>query len=271
MTLPTGSRLAIAELVFYLPALVLSILVNLRHGFRRENGWFYLVLLAVIRLVGNSMEIAANSENSVNLFVGAAVLNGVGLSPLLLAMAAMLKRVNKDLLSEPLSRILNLVRIPILVALILTAYGGSQLYGEASPSQYQTGQNIARAGIIILLVAFGLLVLITAFSFSHLRQIRSGESVMLYAVALSTPFILVRLIYSACVYFDTQSKTFNLLGGNIWVRAFMTVLEEWIAVMLYIAAGLMAPKIARGEVKRAEMSSSGYDQERGTGQAAPPY
>lgn len=262
MTLPSGSRLAIAELVFYLPALALSVYVNIRHGFRRQLGWFYLILLSVIRLVGNSMEIAANSEKSINLFVGAAVLNGVGLSPLLLAMTALLRRVNKDLLHGPLERILRLVTIPILVALVLTAYGGSQLYGQSSPSDYKNGENIARAGIIVLLVAFGLLVLIAVFSFSHLRQIRAGESVMLYAVVISVPFILIRLIYSALVYFDTHSKTFNLTGGSIWARAFMSVLEEWVTVILYISAGILAPKVDQTQEQSTGMTSSGRDQER---------
>ncbi|KAI4175763.1 MAG: hypothetical protein LQ343_001376 [Gyalolechia ehrenbergii] len=255
MTLPSSSRLATAELIFYVLALALSIAVNVRHGFRLQLGWFFLVLLSMVRVVGNSMEIAAKSKNSINLFVGAAVLNSVGLSPLLLAMTAMLKRVNKDLLHGHLERILYWVRIPILVALILTAYGGSRLYGEASPSDYKGGEGIARAGIIIMFVAFGLLVLITVLSFSHLRQLRSGESVMLYVVAISIPFILVRLTYSALMYFDTNSKTFNLKGGNIRARAFRAVPEEWITVMLYISAGILAPKLVSksGEGDKSEL------------------
>ncbi|KAI4178181.1 MAG: hypothetical protein L6R41_008513 [Letrouitia leprolyta] len=271
MALPSGSRLAVAELVFYVPALALSVYVNVRHGFRRQLGWFYLILLSVIRLVGNSMEVAANSKNSINLFVGAAVLNGVGLSPLLLAMLAMLKRVNKDLLHGPLERVIRLITIPILVAVILTAYGGSQLYGESSPSEYKNGENIARAGIVILLLAFGLLVLITVFSFSHLRQIRAGDSIMLYAVAISIPFILIRLIYSALVYFDTHSKTFNLTGGSIWARAFMSVLEEWVTMILYIYAGIVAPKLDRSQEGTIEMSSLAHDHEREMKNKSPPY
>ncbi|KAI4133147.1 MAG: hypothetical protein LQ338_000412 [Usnochroma carphineum] len=263
MTLPDASRLAIAQLVFYLPALTLSILVNLRHGFRRELGWFYLVLLAVIRLIGNSMEIAAYSERNIHLFIGAAVLNGVGLTPLLLAMTAMLQRVNKDLLQGPLAWILRFIKFPILVALILTAYGGSQLYGNSSSSDYQQGQNIARAGIIILLVTFGLLILITAVTYSHLQRIRSGEAIMLYAATASIPFILIRLIYSALVYFLTHSAAFSLTGRLILPRVFMSVCAEWITVMLYIAAGLMASQIARGEAKAPKMSASTYDQESG--------
>lgn len=71
MGLPDGSRLAIAELLFYLPAFVISIIVNVRHGFRCELGWLYLILLSLIRIIGNSMEIAGHSENNINLFIGA--------------------------------------------------------------------------------------------------------------------------------------------------------------------------------------------------------
>lgn len=42
---------------------------------------------------------------------------------------------------------------------------------------------------------------------------------MLYAATASTHFVLFRLIYSALVYFDTHSKTFNIAGGNVWARA----------------------------------------------------
>lgn len=177
-------------------------------------------------------------------------------------MAAILKCINKDILQGLLDRLLNLVRIPIVVALILSAYGGSQLYGNSSPSDYKQGENIARAGIITLLMAFGFLVLITAATFSHSRQIRAGESIMLYAVAASIPFILIRLTYSALGYFDTHNKTFNLAGGSIWARAFMSVVEEWITVILYIAAGLMAPKAVRGKTKGPEMGVPDHDQER---------
>ncbi|KAI4141906.1 MAG: hypothetical protein L6R39_005137 [Caloplaca ligustica] len=269
MALPDGSRLAIAQLVFYLPALVLSIVVNLRHGFRRELGWFFLILVAVVRLIGNSMEIAGNSERNIRLLIGAAVLNGVGLSPLLLAMVALLKRVNKDLLRGTLVTVLNLARLPILVALILTAYGSSQLYGQASPSTYKSGEDIARAGIIILLVTFGLMVLITATTYMHLRHIRFGENTILYAVTASIPFLLLWLIYSTLVYFDTHNNTFGLTRGNIWARSFMSVLPEWITVMLYIAGGLVAPDVASKEVKDPEMSASGYNPESGPRAARP--
>lgn len=186
-------------------------------------------------------------------------------------MLAMLERLNGNLLQGPLHRILKLLRVPIVVALILTAYGGSQLYGQTSPSDYKQGEHLARAGIILMLVTFAAMTLITAVTYSRLQQIRTGEIILLYAATVSIPFILIRLIYSALVYLDTHSKTFNITGGNIWARALMAVLTEWITVILYTAAGLMAPKIAGGEVKGLEMGVSGLHRESETNAAPPRY
>ncbi|KAL8897941.1 MAG: hypothetical protein Q9207_006949 [Kuettlingeria erythrocarpa] len=186
-------------------------------------------------------------------------------------MLAMLKRVNGNPLQKPLDRILKLLKVPIVVALILIAYGGSKLYGETSPSDYKQGEHLARAGIILMLVTFAVMTLITAVTYSRIQQIRTGEVILLYAATASIPIILIRLIYSALVYLGTHSKTFNLTGGNIWARALMAVLTEWITVVLYIAAALMAPKIAGGEVKGLEMGVSGLHRESETNAASSPY
>ena len=86
-------KLAIAELVFYVPALFLAIIVTSRHGFSKSFGWVYLVMLALIRIVGSILELVLMSKASVGLIVAAGILNGIGLSPLLFAMLGLLKRV----------------------------------------------------------------------------------------------------------------------------------------------------------------------------------
>lgn len=263
MPLPETSRLAIADIVFYIPALILSIILVVRHGFDRQLGWIFLTFLALIRLIGNSEEIAANAQHSNGLFIAAAVLNGLGLGPLLLAMIGMLKRVeqavsrtrvnaNRSLLQVAPARFLNLSRIALLVALILAAVGSAKLY-SSDRSEHSQGITLARAGIVILLVLFlGLVGVTTVFASSIFRgrePVNIGERRILYAVIASVPFLAVRLLYSLLVFFDTTSSTFTLRGGNIWVRSFMSVAEEWITVILYLAAGLAAPRIARSELE----------------------
>jgi hypothetical protein len=78
---------------YYIPTLVISVIVSVRHGFGRQLGWVFLALLAVIRLVGGATGIASIHKPSEGLIATSVILNSVGLSPMLLAMAAMLKRV----------------------------------------------------------------------------------------------------------------------------------------------------------------------------------
>ncbi|KAL8675367.1 MAG: hypothetical protein Q9168_000198 [Polycauliona sp. 1 TL-2023] len=264
MPLPETSRLAIADIVFYLPAFILSIIVVTRHGFRRQLGWIFLTILALVRIVGNSLEIAANQQHSSDLFIAAAVLNGLGLGPLLLAIIGLLKRVDQTKPQNSPSQIspvrfLNLARILLLVALVLTAVGSSKLY-SSDASEHSSGKPLARAGILLFVAVFlglvGVTIILAARIFGHYKPVGMGERQILYAVIASVPFIAVRLLYSLLVYFDTSSTTFTLFGGNIWVRSFMSVAEEWITVVLYLAAGLIAPRMARGEAVPA--TGEGY-------------
>jgi len=87
--------LAIAILAFYAIGLPIALYVCIRHGFRRRLGWFYLILLPVIRIIGAGMEIAAETTTRPNtgLYTGAAILNSIGLVPLLLCLMAIVKRV----------------------------------------------------------------------------------------------------------------------------------------------------------------------------------
>ncbi|KAL8848718.1 MAG: hypothetical protein Q9221_006262 [Calogaya cf. arnoldii] len=265
MPLPGTSRLAIADIVFYTPALILSIIIITRHGFKRRFGWIFLTFLALIRLIGNSEEIAANAQHSNGLFIAAAVLNALGLGPLLLVMIGMLKRVdqvvsqdranpNRSPLHAAPARFLNLCRILLLVALILAAIGSMKLY-SSDLSQHSGGITLARAGIIIFLLLFlglaGVTTALVSHTFRRCELINIGERRMLCAVIASVPFIAVRLLYSLLVFFDTTSSTLTLQGGNVWVRSFKSVAEEWVTVILYLAAGQAAPRVARGEVQVA--------------------
>jgi hypothetical protein len=93
MGLTPKNDLAIVEIIYYTPAFFLSIWVTWRHGFGRQLGWIFLTTLALIRIVGSATGIAATSDPSTGLIECSVILSSVGLTPLLLAMLGMLKRV----------------------------------------------------------------------------------------------------------------------------------------------------------------------------------
>ena len=90
-----GARggLAIAELIFYVPAFFVALWVAFRHGFNRRAGWLFLVILSLVRIVGWSCQLAAQTNPSIGLKEAAIILSSVGLSPLILAMLGLLSRV----------------------------------------------------------------------------------------------------------------------------------------------------------------------------------
>jgi len=84
---------AILVLIFYVPTLFLGIWLCLLHGFGRNAGWFFLILLSVIRIVGSSALIAAESKPSVGLITTSIICSSIGLSTLLLMIYGLLKRL----------------------------------------------------------------------------------------------------------------------------------------------------------------------------------
>src|SRR5258708_7202770 len=53
MHLDKHGYVSIAELVVYIPCLILGFLVCHRHGFKRTSGWIFVLILSAIRIAGS--------------------------------------------------------------------------------------------------------------------------------------------------------------------------------------------------------------------------
>jgi hypothetical protein len=128
---PKGD-LAAAQAAFFAPALVISSLIVFRHGFSRQLGWLYLVLLSILRIIGGSVTLYSETQNdySTSLFIAAAITSAIGTAPLLLALQGILSRVNEGLreqqrnISKHLFTLLSLLLVAALVSQIDTCKGG---------------------------------------------------------------------------------------------------------------------------------------------------
>ncbi|MCJ1471674.1 hypothetical protein MMC13_000314 [Lambiella insularis] len=258
--------LSIAELVFYVPGLFLAAFVAFRHGFGRESGWIFLVILSLIRIIGSICEIVSVSSPSQGVDECYIILASVGLSPLILAMLGLLKRVHQSMSTGSFlpPRILNLLGIIPIVALILAIVGGTD-QSSSNPGTVSTGVTLSRVGVVLFMVVFVVLALITLATFFKFRSITSGEDRVLIAIALAVPFLFVRLIYSLLANFS-GNPDFNFVTGNVVIEACMDSLMEFVVVILFLGAGLLAPKIPKSNVRpgiayeEAGMASQGSVQ-----------
>ena len=71
----------------------------------------------------------------------------------------------------------------------------------------------------------------------RVKWIENGERRLVLAVAISIPFILVRLIYSAILSF-AHNPRFSLIGGSVTINLVMAVLEEFVVIIVCLGVGL---------------------------------
>jgi hypothetical protein len=90
----TEEVIAIIEICVYIPVFLLTLVVVFRHGFQKQLGWIYLAIFCIIRLAGAGFKIASNNDPTNTTDIEwAAILQSVGLSPLLMASLGLLKRM----------------------------------------------------------------------------------------------------------------------------------------------------------------------------------
>jgi hypothetical protein len=140
----------------------------------------------------------------------------------------------------------------ITLGLILSIVGGtSSSVGPDGTIQVDTSSKV---GIILYIIAFVALILIFLMSMSRAYCVPKKERRVPFAIIAALPFVLVRLVYSACTVF-LHSHLFNIVTGSVVVLAFMAVIEEFIVVVIYVALGFMVDKLdanERGEIAGRE-------------------
>lgn len=145
-------------------------------------------------------------------------------------------------------RIFNFMATPLMVALILAIIGGSDIYSN-NPSDRATGRTLRHAAIIIYVVCYIAQAAITFLTFSRAQELMQGENRLVIAVAVSTPFLACRLLYSLIGAFASATSVFNPVTGSAVLMGIMAILMEFIVVLLYLAAGFTAPVIERHRVQ----------------------
>ncbi len=248
MTLSFRNGVSIGEIIVYTFALAIAIFLAIRHGFGKSSGWVYLIVFCLARLIGPAMELATiNDPTNTDLYTGYAILNNVGLSPLLLAALGFLSRlldnIHKSHTTMLSPRILRIVQLVIVVGLILGIVGGinaSEDYTNGLKNgkggSYHPG-TLSKAGTALFIVSYVATVAFTiAISFS-VPHAEAGEKRLFIAVAVALPFLLVRLVYS-CMSTFTTNHHFNLLTGSITTLLCMAFLMELCVVINFEFMGL---------------------------------
>lgn len=151
--------------------------------------------------------------------------------------------------------IFTVVYVGVVIAVVLAIVGGAT--ATYSPIVFHAKIE-SKVAIVILVALFMVLALVNVLLLFRLRRVSQGERLPLLAITAGSPFLASRLAY-ACTSAYKVSQTFNPLVGNVWVLAFMSVLEEFVVALLYSFASSKTPPLMKGTSKESSKEPSTLD------------
>ena len=173
MPTPTDG-LAIADLVIYiLFALPVSYILA-RHGWNGALGWGYLLVFCMLRIIGSGMQLSNPSSK------GAAIISGIGSSPLLLALLGVVHE-SSQYICEQKPRLLRwycYVAVHLLVGMGI----GLIVAGSDSSSSSGNGQGVpsggkSKFGTFVLLLVWGIELALGVVSYRRPKFVDEAYSV----------------------------------------------------------------------------------------------
>jgi len=246
MTIGYRNGVGIGEIVVYVPTLFIAVYLAIKHGFGRSAGWYFLIIFSLARIIGPAMLLATlnttNTATLTRLYTGYLILQNIGLSPLMLASLGLLSRISESIIRNghrpPFnSFVLKIVELLTLVGLILGIVGGINATSALETTgKYSPGAE-SKAGVALFIVSYVMIVIgtiVTSFSMPHAEP---GEKRILIALAVSLPFLAIRLVYSIMSIIANDHK-FNSFEGSVSVLLCMALLEELVIVVTYEIVGL---------------------------------
>ncbi|KAJ4400377.1 hypothetical protein N0V91_008733 [Didymella pomorum] len=244
MTWHGRDTIALIDLIFFSPCLLLSVFVCFRHGFSKSSGWLYTLILCLVRIIGGICQFVSHSDQSAGLIQTILILDSVGLAPLLLATLGLLSRfidfVNASSASRFTTRHFRLLHLVLLVATILAIAGGTNISVDSS-GIYQI-PTTSKVGVALYISGFAGIVLMFLLSLAQISVLPIKERRVPIAIGIALPFIAVRLLYSVLSVF-LHNHLFSVANGSTAVRLGMAVIEEIVVVGIYVTLGLFVDKL----------------------------
>lgn len=135
------------------------------------------------------------------------------------------------------------------VGIILSIVGGVDSGNDYHKTGRYVPQTLTKVGLGLFIASFVAILATTIFLSFSISHAEPGEKRILLAVAVSLPFLLVRLIY-ASIYDYRLSSNFSSLDGSVTILLCMALLEEIAIVLMYEGVGVTLRKVtkpAKGE------------------------
>ncbi|KAH8807425.1 hypothetical protein F5884DRAFT_731182 [Xylogone sp. PMI_703] len=249
MGLSYRDSIAVAELAFYGPAILIGIYLTAMHPFHTA-GFIDIVFFSGIRIAGSVVQIKTISNPTESkLYTIAAIMNSIGLAPLLAGSLGLLDRLNENIGKNNFGHIhrttFRIIQLDIITGLVLGIIGGIHSGSSLHKNGVFSVGTVSKVGTALLIAGLVADIILALLTTRYIRNASSGYKRLLLAVFLALPFLSVRLVYTILATLTTD-QDFNFVSGSVTDWLCMAVLEEVVVVIIYIVVGLsMVPVLNR--------------------------
>ncbi|RPD58385.1 hypothetical protein L227DRAFT_505377 [Lentinus tigrinus ALCF2SS1-6] len=280
MGLDARGIISAVEIAIYIPILLIGALLSFRHGFGRQAGWIFLVVLSIVRIIGGVTHILSenNPTNGTDRTIYS-IMESAGLSPLMTASLGFLRTVTQYSLEDNtiLSRGLRIVGLVGTIGLALAISGGVSAGDATSQSSLDSATTQRHVGVILFIVMYVGTVGMTFICWQSRYLILRYRRQLLIGITATLPFLGVRVLFSVLSAFapypfaivngqqvlsapnnDGLGK-FSSVSSEWGIYLIMSVLMEYIAVIIYVVVGIITP-LSRDvpDYDKTEVSSDSY-------------
>ncbi|KAJ5334521.1 hypothetical protein N7452_006924 [Penicillium brevicompactum] len=225
--------IAILQLIVFPFIFAASLFIWKKTGWRVGSRiWRYPATLSLIRIAGSICTLLTITNKSRNVIIGAYVCELIGIAPLLLTYIGVLRQIDTE--ERIPRRGSNLIAIVTIIGLILGIAGVSEADDNGD---YKNNLTMAAMGIFLAVFVIFVLMTIWLWLQTH-YNLRVFQKKLFLAVAISIPFVLVRVVYSALSDYSDISR-FQINGSDT-VYLCMSVLEEIVAMVVTVGLGTSA-------------------------------
>ncbi|RPD81633.1 hypothetical protein L226DRAFT_555791 [Lentinus tigrinus ALCF2SS1-7] len=271
--------IAAVEIAIYVPVLLIGGLLSFRHGFGRQAGWIFLVILSIVRIIGGITHILSENDptNKTERTIYG-IMESAGLSPLMTATLGFLRTVTQYSLEDNalITRGLRIVGLVGTVGLALAISGGVSTGNATTQSTLHNATTQRHVGVILFVVMYVGVVGLTLLCWQSRYLILRHRRQLLNGITATLPFLAVRVLYSVLSAFapplvivnglqvlsapgDEGLGKFSSVSSEWAIYLVMSVLMEYIAVVIYVVVGIVTP-LGRDapDYGKAEGSSEPY-------------
>ncbi|KJZ72365.1 hypothetical protein HIM_08291 [Hirsutella minnesotensis 3608] len=228
---------AVIQLVPFTIFFGLGLVLCVRHGFRRSDGWVIVVTLSLLRILGACFQLATINYPDRAIYGGALICQGIGLAPLTLLNLGLFTRLVVHTVSE---HVLTTISLTSIAGIGVAIYGGS----KSAESPTLETNDLLKASVLLFLACYLAFACLELIFLRKWRAIPRNEHQLLILFACCAPLMVIRFLYAIIgTFVPSRRRRFGVLTGDVTIFLCMAVLEEIFTVAAYVFVGMRLDKL----------------------------